>query len=154
MQKHAEDIISLPIEMTPEMADSKFRLVHIASQRVRDLSGGEESLVMSRSIKDTTIALEESLLGAYRIVTGEEAQVAKEEMRKRKEQALLEEQLSAKEEEIRKELSAYLTESQEESELGEFSEDEETAANGNAGEAGDAEDEDVPSDTEANEKGL
>jgi len=152
MQKHAEDIITLPIEMTAEMADSKFRLVHIASQRVRDLSGGEEPLVASRSIKDTTIALEESLLGAYRIVTGEEAQVAKEEMRKRKEQALLEEQLSAKEEEIRKELSAYLTESQDESEFGELSDDEETAGAGEAAEAGDAEDEDESSSKEANEE--
>jgi DNA-directed RNA polymerase subunit K/omega len=117
MNKNAGDIISLPIEMRPEMADSKFRLVHIASQRVRELSGGAQPLVVSRSIKDTTIALEESLLGAYRIITGEEAQKAKEEMRKRKEQELLEEQLSAKEEEIRKELSAYLTESQEEGDL-------------------------------------
>ena len=119
MAKNAEDIISLPIEINPKMADSKFRLVHIASQRVRELSGGEPPLVTSRSIKDTTVALEESLLGAYRIVVGEEAKVAKEELRKRKEQEKLEEQLSAKEEEIRKELSAYLTESQEEGELGE-----------------------------------
>jgi DNA-directed RNA polymerase subunit omega len=124
MKKTATDIISLPIEMTPEMADSKFRLVHIASQRVRELTTGTEPLVTSRSIKDTTVALEESLLGAYRIITGPEAQQAKEEMRKRKEQELLEQQLSAKEEEIRKELSAYLTESQDESEGGEPGEEE------------------------------
>src|SRR5512139_4342411 len=122
MAKNAEDIISLPIEIRPEMADSKFRLVHIASQRVRELSGGEQPLVTSRSIKDTTVALEESLLGSYRIVIGEAASVAKEEMRKRKEQERLEEQLSAKEEEIRKELSAYLTESQDEEEEGESGE--------------------------------
>jgi DNA-directed RNA polymerase subunit K/omega len=119
MAKIAEDIISLPIEINPKMADSKFRLVHIASQRVRELSSGETPLVTSRSIKDTTVALEESLLGAYKIVVGEEAKVAKEELRKRKEQEKLEEQLSAKEEEIRKELSAYLTESQDEGEPGE-----------------------------------
>jgi DNA-directed RNA polymerase subunit K/omega len=119
MAKLAEDIISLPIEINPKMADSKFRLVHIASQRVRELSGGETPLVTSRSIKDTTVALEESLLGSYKIVVGEEAKVAKEELRKRKEQEKLEEQLSAKEEEIRKELSAYLTDTQEEGELGE-----------------------------------
>jgi len=119
MAKIAEDIISLPIEINPKMADSKFRLVHIASQRVRELSGGETPLVTSRSIKDTTVALEESLLGSYKIIVGEAAQVAKEELRKRKEQEKLEEQLSAKEEEIRKELSAYLTDTQEEGELGE-----------------------------------
>jgi len=116
MQKIAQDIISLPIEINDRIADSKFRLVHIASQRVRDLSGGELSLVSSKSIKDTTVALEESLLGSYKVTVGEEAKIAKEELRKRKEQERIEEQLSAKEEEIRKELSAYLTEAQGEQE--------------------------------------
>ena len=117
--KNAENIISLPIELKPKIADSKFRLVHIAAQRVRELSSGATPLVSSKSIKDTTVALEESLLGTYRVVIGEEAQKAKEEHRKRKEQERIEEQLSAKEEEIRKELSAYLTETQqEEGELG------------------------------------
>ena len=113
-QKQAEDIISLPINLTDTAADTKFRLVHIASQRVRQLSSGATLLVSTRSIKDTTIALEESLVGKFKIIVGEDAKKAKEEFRKREEQAKLEEQLSAKEEEIRKELSAYLSESQEE----------------------------------------
>ncbi len=71
-------------------------------------------LVSTRSIKDTTVALEESLIGKFTIVVGEEAKKAKEEFRKREERARMEEQLSAKEEEIRKELSAYLSESQNE----------------------------------------
>ncbi|MDH4163440.1 MAG: DNA-directed RNA polymerase subunit omega [Nitrospirota bacterium] len=127
MNKLAQDIITLPIELNERMADSKFRLVHIASQRVRDLSSGEQPLVVSRSIKDTTVALEESLLGAYKITIGEDAKVAKEELRKRKEQERIEEQLSAKEEEIRKELSAYLTESQAGAEEGEAVEGEAVA---------------------------
>lgn len=139
MLKIAEDIISLPIEIRPEMADSKFRLVHIASQRVRELSAGEPPLVASKSIKDTTVSLEESLLGAYKITIGPDAMVAKEELRKRKEQERLEEQLSAKEEEIRKELSAYLTDTQED--LGE----------GELGDADAAEDEAEPSDEAAEE---
>jgi DNA-directed RNA polymerase subunit K/omega len=142
MAKNAEDIISLPIEINPKMADSKFRLVHIASQRVRELSAGDPPLVTSRSIKDTTVALEESLLGAYKITVGEEAKVAKEELRKRKEQEKLEEQLSAKEEEIRKELSAYLTDTQEEGELAasEIAEDEtEPSAEEDAEESSEAE---------------
>ena len=142
MAKNAEDIISLPIEINAKMADSKFRLVHIASQRVRELSGGEPPLVTSRSIKDTTVALEESLLGSYKIIIGEEAKVAKEELRKRKEQEKLEEQLSAKEEEIRKELSAYLTDSQEEGDLVEgesVEEDAEPSADEDAEPAGEAE---------------
>ncbi|OGW37601.1 MAG: DNA-directed RNA polymerase subunit omega [Nitrospirae bacterium GWD2_57_9] len=111
-QPQAEDIISLPIQLTDKMADTKFRLVHIASQRVRQLSSGAPMLVSSKSIKDTTIALEETLIGKFKIIVGEEAKKAKEEFRKREERAKLEEQLSAKEEEIRKELSAYLSESQ------------------------------------------
>src|SRR5512147_561710 len=114
MQKTAADLISLPIEMNDKIADTKFRLVHIASQRVRQLSAGAPPVVMSRSIKDATIALEEAVAGSFKILVGEEAKKAKEEFQKREEQARIEEQLSAKEEEIRKELSAYLSESQEE----------------------------------------
>jgi DNA-directed RNA polymerase subunit K/omega len=114
MQKAAVDLISLPIEMNDAIADTKFRLVHIASQRVRQLSAGAPPNVSSRSIKDATVALEEAVAHSFKILTGEEAKKAKEEFRKREERAKLEEQLSAKEEEIRKELSAYLSESQDE----------------------------------------
>jgi DNA-directed RNA polymerase subunit K/omega len=114
MLKQAQDLISLPIEMNDKIADTKFRLVHIASQRVRQLSAGAPPMVMSRSIKDATIALEEAVAHSFKIVVGEEAKKAKEEFRKQEERAKLEEQLSAKEEEIRKELSAYLSESQDE----------------------------------------
>ncbi len=114
MQKAAEDLISLPIEMNERISDTKFRLVHIASQRVRQLSAGAPPQVTSRSIKDTTVALEEAVAESFKILVGEEANKAKEEFRKKEEQAKIEEQLSAKEEEIRKELSAYLSESQSE----------------------------------------
>jgi DNA-directed RNA polymerase omega subunit len=114
MQKAAEDLISLPIEMSDKIADTKFRLVHIASQRVRQLSAGAPMEVSSHSIKDTTIALEEAIAGKFKIIIGEAANVAKEEFRKREERARADAQLSAKEEEIRKELSAYLSESAEE----------------------------------------
>lgn len=139
MQKTAEDIISLPIEMNDNIADTKFRLVHIAAQRVRQLSAGAQMQVATRSIKDTTVALEESLVGKFKILTGEEAKKAKEEFRKREERARMEEQLSAKEEEIRKELSAYLSETQgeegsEESGLPESSEDETLEAEDAGGE--------------------
>jgi DNA-directed RNA polymerase omega subunit len=114
MQKTATDLISLPIEMDDKISDTKFRLVHIAAQRVRQLSTGVPMQVATRSIKDTTIALEEAIAGKFRVLTGEDANKAKEEFRKQEERARMEEQLSAKEEEIRKELSAYLSESQEE----------------------------------------
>ncbi len=111
-QQQAQDIISLPIEIGETVADTKFRLVHIAAHRVRQLSSGAQMVVSTRSIKDTTIALEESLVRNLKVMTGEDAKRAKEEFQKREEQARLEEQLSAKEEEIRKELSAYLSETQ------------------------------------------
>lgn len=131
MQKIAQDLISLPIEMNDKIADTKFRLVHIASQRVRQLTAGAVPQVNSRSIKDATVALEEAVAHCFKIVVGEEAIKAKEEFRKQEERAKLEEQLSAKEEEIRKELSAYLSETQEEEVAGEPAEgeaDEEEAA--------------------------
>lgn len=114
MLKAAQDLISLPIEMNDKIADTKFRLVHIASQRVRQLSSGVSPAVKSQSIKDSTIALEEAVAQSFKILVGEEAKKAKEEFRKQEERAKIEEQLSAKEEEIRKELSAYLSESREE----------------------------------------
>jgi DNA-directed RNA polymerase omega subunit len=114
MQKTAVDLITLPIEMAETISDTKFRLVHIASQRVRQLSAGAPPQVSTRSIKDTTISLEEAIAGKLKVLTGEEAKHAKEEFRKREERAKIEEQLSAKEEEIRKELSAYLSDTQEE----------------------------------------
>lgn len=146
MAKPAEDIISLPIEIMNRLADSKFRLVHIASQRVRQLSAGEPPIVATRSIKDTTVALEESLTGAFKVIIGEDARKAKEEFRKRQEQAKLEEQLSAKEEEIRKELSAYLSETGAEDVSGEegLAESEELAED----ESGEE-----PAETEAPEEG-
>jgi len=134
MQKQAEDLISLPIEMQETVADTKFRLVHIASQRVRQLSSGVPLQVATRSIKDTTIALEEVVAGKLKVLTGEEANKAKEDFQKQEERARIEEQLSAKEEEIRKELSAYMSETQESEgdgeplgeDLGEDSEDAKT----------------------------
>lgn len=114
MQTIAEDLISLPIQMNDTIADTKFRLVHIASQRVRQLSAGAPMEVSTHSIKDTTVALEEAVAGKFKVIIGEAANVAKEEFRKREERAKADAQLSAKEEEIRKELSAYLSESAEE----------------------------------------
>ena len=109
----------MPIEIKAEIADSKFRLVHMAAQRMRRLSAGQPPLVVSTSIKDTTVALEEAVIGGLPYVIGEEALQAKEEYQKQQEQARIDEELSAKEEEIRKELSVYLSASQEDAEPGE-----------------------------------
>ena len=114
MQKAAVDLISLPIEMNDKISDTKFRLVHVASQRVRQLSAGAAPEVVSRSIKDTTVALEEAVAETFTVLVGEAAVKAKADFRIREERVKANAQLSAKEEEIRKELSAYLSDSQEE----------------------------------------
>jgi DNA-directed RNA polymerase subunit K/omega len=129
MLKAAQDLISLPIEMNDKIADTKFRLVHIASQRVRQLSSGASPVVRSQSIKDSTVALEEAVAHSFKILVGEEAKKAKEDFRKQEERAKIEEQLSAKEEEIRKELSAYLSESREEEGVEEPASEEEATEN-------------------------
>lgn len=144
MLKTAVDIISLPIELKDTVTDTKFRLVHIASQRVRQLSAGAAQQVSTRSIKDTTISLEECIGAKFMIIIGEDAKKAKEEFRKREERAKLEEQLSAKEEEIRKELSAYLSETQSEDEVVEEGEAEEVAEEESADE--EAEESEKPED--------
>lgn len=142
MQQIAQDIISMPIELTDKISDTKFRLVHIAAQRVRQLSAGAPMYVSTRSIKDTTVSLEEALAGKFKVIIGEDAKKAKEEYRKREERARMEEQLSAKEEEIRKELSAYLSEAQSEGVV-----DEEAVI----AEAGEDAVDDVPGDAEESE---
>lgn len=114
MQNTAQDIISLPIELNDKIVDSKFRLVHVAAQRVRQLSAGEPAVVATRAIKEPTIALEEAVGGRLRVLLGEEAKKAREDFEKQREQAKIQEELSAKEEEIRKELSVYLQEAREE----------------------------------------
>lgn len=114
MQNTAQDIISLPIELNDKIVDSRFRLVHAAAQRVRQLCAGEPAVVDTRSIKEPTIALEEAVSGRLRVLHGEEAKKAREDFEKQREQAKIQEELSAKEEEIRRELSVYLQEAREE----------------------------------------
>lgn len=144
--KPAQDIISLPIEIKDEIADSKFRLVHMAAQRMRRLSAGQPPFVASTSIKDTTVALEEAVIGGLPYVLGEEALQAKEEYQKQQEQARIDEELSAKEEEIRKELSVYLSASQEDAEPGEEGEAPESVEGEAEEEAGDEAEEAAPAE--------
>lgn len=124
MQNEAQDIISLPIEISEDIVDSRFRLVHAAAQRVRQLSAGAPMLVDTRSIKDSTIALEELVSGRLKVLLGDEAKKAREEFEKQREQAKIAEELSEKEEEIRKELSVYLSSVKDEADIGVSAEEE------------------------------
>lgn len=46
-----------------DKVDSKYTLVVLAAKRAREILDGEESLVMSKSNKPVTVALEEVSLG-------------------------------------------------------------------------------------------
>lgn len=72
------DILSLPIEIEDSKIDSRFRLVIITSQRTKTLSEGAKALITTKYKKNTTIALEESILDKLDYLTGEEAVKAKE----------------------------------------------------------------------------
>jgi DNA-directed RNA polymerase subunit omega len=72
------DILSLPIEIEDSKIDSRFRLVIITSQRAKTLSEGVKALITTKYKKNTTIALEESILEKLDYLTGEEAMKAKE----------------------------------------------------------------------------
>ncbi len=78
------DVISLPLEMGASNVDSRYRLVVIASERVRQLMEGGAPLVESRHTKPATVALQEILEGKLEILYGEEAvQVQREAKRSR-----------------------------------------------------------------------
>lgn len=72
------DILSLPMEIEDSKIDSRFRLVIITSQRAKTLSEGAKALITTKYKKNTTIALEESILDKLDYLTGEEAVKAKE----------------------------------------------------------------------------
>jgi len=82
------DIIKLPIEYAPDAVDSRFRLVLMAAQRVRQLADGAPPQVKTRYTKNTTIALEEAIDGKLRYLSGDEARRARDyEYKTRREKA-------------------------------------------------------------------
>jgi DNA-directed RNA polymerase subunit omega len=110
------DLISLPIESNNLPADSRYRLVIMASHIARALMEGREPEVNSRYLKETTTALEEILKTAPQYLTGKEARGAFREARRIREEharqkAMLEkmEEVSA---ELRKDLATYVDDSQ------------------------------------------
>ena len=68
----------IPIEEFMDRADSKFRLVIIAAKRSKQVNRGAPSLIQTRSVKPTYIALEEVAAGCvdYSVVPLEEAMAA------------------------------------------------------------------------------
>jgi DNA-directed RNA polymerase subunit omega len=108
------DIISLPVEIDHKKIDGKFRLVHIAAQRAKELAFGGKPKIVTKSRKVTTIATEEAILDRLEFIIGEEARVAQEKSGKYDFRKLLEEsrKLPAGEDmsELEKDLKVYLHE--------------------------------------------
>ena len=108
------DLISLPVEIDHKKIDGKFRLVHIAAQRAKELSLGGKAKITTKSKKVTTIALEEAIQDKLEYITGEEARIAKEKASKNDYRRLLEEsrKVGAGEDlsELEKDLKVYLHE--------------------------------------------
>ncbi|OGW60262.1 MAG: hypothetical protein A2V83_09050 [Nitrospirae bacterium RBG_16_64_22] len=78
------DLISLPIISDNPEIDTRFRMVILASHRVRDLADGQTPLVPPRSRKLSTIALDEAAQGKLICLVGEKARHAIDESRKRR----------------------------------------------------------------------
>lgn len=67
------DLITKPIEITPDMIDSRYRLVIASAKRARQLMEGATPKVEVRYQKETTTALQEIVEKKILIVTGEVA---------------------------------------------------------------------------------
>lgn len=109
------DILSLPIEIEDSKIDSRFRLVIITSQRTKTLSEGAKALITTKYKKNTTIALEESILDKLDYLTGEEAVKAKEiakklEFKKKVTTMAKKEGMEEELSELEKDLKVYLLE--------------------------------------------
>ncbi|MBF0458701.1 MAG: DNA-directed RNA polymerase subunit omega [Nitrospirae bacterium] len=111
------DSIALPIELDYNQVDGRFRLVHIISQRVKELSYKGKPMVVSKARKLTTIALEEAINYKLEFITGVEAKQANEEAKKLDYKRFLEEKRRASEQEdlseLEKDLKFYLDEREE-----------------------------------------
>ncbi len=67
------DLVTRPIEVTPDIIDSRYRLVITAAKRARQLMEGAPVRVDKHYLKETTTALQEIVEKKVPILTGEEA---------------------------------------------------------------------------------
>ncbi len=70
------DIVSLPIVVGKEKLDSRFRMVVLATERARHLMSGAKTIVPTKYIKASTMALDELSECQIDYVTGKEARKA------------------------------------------------------------------------------
>lgn len=60
------DLVTRPIEVTPDIIDSRYRLVIAAAKRARQLMEGAPVRVEKRYLKETTTALQEIVEKRFR----------------------------------------------------------------------------------------
>ena len=107
------DIISLPFELKDKGIE-RYRLVIMASQRVKQLVDGAKPHIETKNSKPTSIALEEVLQGKIEYLTGKEARIAQKEYKEIR-RAKLKGSIGIADNqvEIKKDLSIYLDETRE-----------------------------------------
>jgi DNA-directed RNA polymerase subunit omega len=112
------DLVSLPVEIDKEKIDGRYRLVLSVSKRARLLYQGAMPKIASKSKKMTTVALEEVISGAARVLSGEAAIKAREKAKKltyeeMMDEAKQKESLPEDLTELEKDLKVYLHEKEE-----------------------------------------
>lgn len=107
------DTQSLLPQYEQDQFDSRHRLVHVASQRAKQLVQGATPLIASKFTKYTTIAIDEVLHGKLQHLRGEEAREALKESKRGKDADAERMAVVAGEDakEIKKELSVYVDDS-------------------------------------------
>jgi DNA-directed RNA polymerase subunit omega len=106
------DMLRLLPQYTPDQFDSRHRLAIIAAQRAKHILQGSRH-APSRFTKETTIALNEVLLGQVSYLVGQEARDAMKEAKRGKEGEMERVALMTGDDakEIKKELSVYVDDS-------------------------------------------
>ena len=67
------DLITKPIDFTPGIIDSRYRLVIAAAKRARQLMEGSKARIIHHYQKETTNAIEEILASKVEIIYGQKA---------------------------------------------------------------------------------
>ncbi len=109
------DLISLPVEIDKKKIDGRYRLVIAVTKRAKELYQGAQAKVASKARKVTTVALEEVVANSVRILTGEDAQKAREKAKRLTYEHMMDEAKQKKSlpedmTELEKDLKVYLHE--------------------------------------------
>lgn len=109
------DMLALLPEYGHDQFDSRYRIVLVAAQRAKQLMKGAKPVIASKFTKETSIAVEETLKGQVKFLTGEEAKQAIREFKRKAERefdrAILGEAYDEDAQEIQKQLSVYVDDS-------------------------------------------